>query len=97
MQRNMEFCRHQHHSHDFIQTTKTTSIHLDVIQRLGLQELLEHDAILTVLASGDFDVVLAKGGADIGVAEDVVGGGGFFDEPGLELFEMLHVLDCFWD
>jgi hypothetical protein len=31
------------------------------------------------------------------VSEDVVGGGGFFDEPGLELGEFLHVLDGFGD
>lgn len=88
MQWNMKFCRHQHHSHDFVQTAKTTCIHLDIIQRLSLQELLEHDAILAVLARGDFNVVLAKGGADGGVAEDVIGGGGFFDEERFEVSEV---------
>jgi hypothetical protein len=31
------------------------------------------------------------------VAKDIIGGGGLFDEPGLEFFKVLHVLDCFGD
>ena len=88
MQWNVKFCRHQHNSHDLVEPTKTTSICLDIIQRLSLQELLEHDTILAVLASGDLDVVFAEGGADGGVAENVVRGSRFFDEERFERSEM---------
>lgn len=91
MQRNLELCRHQHNSHDLIQPAKTTSIHLDIIQRLSLQELLEHDAILTVLAGGDLDIVFSEGGADGLVTKDVIGRGGFFDEERFEGSEFLYI------
>ena len=97
MQRDPEFCRHQHDGHDLIQPAKTTSVYLNIIQRLSLQELLEHDAILAVLASGDFDVVFTKGRADSSVAEDVVGGGGFFDEERFEVSQFGKVGLCFRD
>ena len=91
----MELGRHQHDSHNLIQPAKATGIHLDIIERLSLQELLKHDAILTVLAGGDFDVVLAEGGADGRVAENVVGRGGFFDEEGFKVGELGEVGFCF--
>lgn len=80
MQWNLELSRHQHNSHDLIQPPKATSIHLDIIQGLSLKKLLEHDAILTVFACGDFDIVFTKGSTNSGMAEDVVGRGRFFDE-----------------
>ena len=58
--------------------------------------MLEDHAVLAHLASGDTDSIWAEGIADGFVAEDVVGGGGLFNEPGLEFFEVLHVGDGFW-
>lgn len=68
---------------------------MDIVQRLGLQELLEHDTILTMLAGGHFDVVFAEGGADGGVAEDVIRRGRFFDEERFEGGEVSEVRLCF--
>ena len=36
VKRDVDLCRHQHDSHDFIQSTESTSVRLDIIQRLGL-------------------------------------------------------------
>ena len=67
------------------------------VDGVRLQELFEDDAVLAHLACGDEDLVGGEGGADGGVAEDVVGGGGFFDEPGVEGGEVGHVGYGFWD
>lgn len=61
------------------------------------EELFEDYSVLTHFSGCDADSVGLKGFADGFVAEDVVGGGGLFDEPGLELFEVAHVFDCLWD
>lgn len=97
VERDAKFGRHQHNSHDLVEPAETTSVDLDVIERLGLQELLEHDAVLAVFAGGDLDVVFLEGGADGGVAEDVVGGGGFFDEERFERGEVGEVSFRFGD
>ena len=97
VQRLVELCSHQHDGHDLVQSAQTTSIRLDVVQRLRLQELLEHDTILAMLAGGDFDVVLAQGSADSGVAEDVVRGGRFLDEERFEGGEVSEILLSFGD
>ena len=91
MQWNAKFCCHQHNSHDFIQPTKTASIHLDVVQCFSLKELLKHDAVLAVLPSGDFDIVFAEGGANSGMAENVVRRCWFFDEERFELCKFCEV------
>lgn len=91
MQWNAKLCCHQHNGHDFIQPPKPASIHLDVIQCISLKELLEHDAILTVLPSGDFNIVFVEGGANSGMAENIVGRGWFFDEERFELGEVCEV------
>ena len=95
MQRNVKLCRHQHHSHDLIQSTETTGIHLNIVQRFSLQKLLEHDTVLAMLASGDFDVVFAEGRANGCVAEDVIGGRGFLNEERFERGEVGEVSLCF--
>lgn len=48
-----------------------------------------------MLAGGHFDVVFAEGGADGGVAEDVIRGGRFFDEERFEGGEVSEVRLCF--
>ena len=95
MQRNVKLCRHQHDSHNFIQATKTTSVHLDVVQRFSLQELLEHDSILTVLAGSDLDIVFAECCADGRVAKYIVGGCGLLDEKRFERGEVSEIGLCF--
>jgi hypothetical protein len=46
-----------------------------------LQKLLEHHPIVGVFASGHADTVRLEALADGGMSKNVVGGGGFLDEP----------------
>ena len=57
-------------------------VDLEDVEGAGLEELLEHDAVLDVFAGGDLDG--GDGGADRGVAEDVVGAGGLLDPVRVE-------------
>ncbi len=61
----------------------------------GLHELLEHDAIVAVFAGGDADG--SDFAANAGVAEDVVGVGGFFHPPGVEWSQGAGAFDGFED
>ena len=62
---------------------------------VGLHELLEEDAILAVLAGGNADA--GDFAADAGVAEDVVGAGGLFHPPWIELLKLAGAEDGFFD
>jgi hypothetical protein len=68
---------------------------LQDVDGVGLEELLEDDAVLDVLAGGDAD--FRDFAADAGVAEDVVGAGGLFHPPGFEFGELTGALDGFED
>jgi len=57
--------------------------------------LLEEDAILAVLAGGDADA--GDFAADASVAEDVVGAGGLFHPPWIELLKLASAEDGFFD
>lgn len=94
--RDIVFCGHEEHGEDFVYASHATGIDLADVDGAGGYELFEYYPVLTHLTGGDADMVGAESVADGFVAEDVVGGGGFFDEPGLEFFEVLHVFDCFW-
>src|ERR1700721_421886 len=65
-----------------IDSGDAAGVDLADVDGVGLEELLEDDAVLDVLAGGNAD----GGGfaADAGVAEDVVGAGGFFHPPGVD-------------
>jgi hypothetical protein len=82
---------------DLVDTSHAASIDLADIDGTLLQELLEDDTVLAHLASSDADTVGLECLTDGLVAEDVVRAGGLFDEPRLELGELLHVLDSLWD
>jgi len=49
------------------------------------------------LASGYTNSIRFEGFADCFVSKDVVWGGWLLNEPRFELFEMLHILDSFWN
>lgn len=70
---------------DFAEPAETAGVYLNEIEGLRLHVLLEHDAVLAVLACSDFDVVLLDLLANVCVTEDVVGRGWFFDEEWLVL------------
>lgn len=98
--RDTEFASQQQDGETFVYAADSAGVGLEDGECAGLQELFEHDSVLTHFAGCDADGAVGcvgEGFADGGVAEDVVGGGGFFDEPGLELGEFLHVLDGFGD
>ena len=95
--RDTEFLCHQEDGEDFVDAAHAAGVDLADVDGARGEELLKDYAILTHFAGGDADAVGAESFSDSFVAEDVVGGGGFFDEPGFEFFEMLHVGDCFGD
>ena len=69
---NIKFRCQEDHSKDFAQPTQPTCVYLDKIGCLSLHVLLEHNAVLAVLASGDLDLVLLDLLAYGCVAENVV-------------------------
>lgn len=71
---------HEQHGHDFVDAAEPAGVDLAVVDRARLEELLEHDAVLAVLAGGDADAVRLEGLSDGRVAEDVVWRGRLFDE-----------------
>lgn len=94
---NVEFFRHQQNGEDFVDASHAAGVNLADVNGARGEKLLEDDTILAHLAGGDADVVWPESIADGLVAQDVVGGGGLFDEPGLKFFEVLHILNCFGD
>ena len=57
--------------------------------------MFEHDAVLTVLAGGDFDVMLEKSITDGSMTEDIIRGCWLFDEKRFEVGELGKVRLCF--
>src|SRR5204863_106319 len=51
--RHAELGGEQQHRDDLVHTAQPAGIDLAVVQAAGLQELLEHDPVVTVLAGGD--------------------------------------------
>lgn len=64
------FGGHEQHGDDFVYTAQTAGVDLADVDCAGLEELLEHDAVLAHLAGGDADAVGLEGFADGLVAED---------------------------
>src|SRR5690606_35886641 len=89
--RDTELGRQQHVRDVLVRAGHARGVDLHDVDRAGLEELLEHDAVRDGLTGGDLDGRHAP--ADVGVAEDVVGGGRLLDPVGLELGESAHPLD----
>lgn len=66
-------------------------VYLEDVEGARLEQLLEDDAVLDVFAGGDLD--RGDGRADGGVAQHVVGAGGFLDPVRVELGEGLGPAD----
>lgn len=97
---NTKFASQQQDGETFVYAADSAGVGLEDGKCARLQELFKHYSVLTHLPCCDADGAVrgvGKGFADGSVAEDIVGGGGFFDEPGLELGELFHVLDGFGD
>src|ERR1700694_4121901 len=70
-------------------------VELEDVDGVGLEKLLEDDAVLDVLAGGDAD---GSGFAThAGVAENVVGAGGLLHPPGVDGAELASAGDGFFD
>ena len=80
-----------------VDTAEAHCVDLTHVDGFGLQELLECDAVLCCFTRCDSDSVWLERFADCGVAQDVVGVGGLFDEDWFELYQPLHVFDSLWN
>lgn len=83
-----KFAGKEQDSKDLVDTTNAASIRLEHRQRSSLQELLEHDTVLAHLTSRYANRAMWCIGecfADRGMAQDIVRGSWFLDEPWLEL------------
>lgn len=94
---NVELLSHEEHGEDFIHATHAAGVNLADVNGAGGEELLEDHAVLAHFSGGDADSVRAECVTNGFVAENVVWRSGLLDEPWLELFEVLHVFDGFWD
>src|ERR1022692_3979508 len=87
----------EQHRNDLVHTAQPARVDLAARDRLGLEQLLEHHAILAVLARGDADAEGGKGPGDRRVAEDVIGAGRLLDPQGAARRQRLHPFDRLGD
>ena len=83
--------RHEEHREDLVHAAEAAGVDLAYADRLGLQELLEHDPVVDMLAGRDADRRHRAG--DRRVAEDVVGAGRLLDPVRVERLELAHPAD----
>ena len=76
-----ELGRHEQDAQDLAHARKSARIDLAHVDRLRLQELLEHHPVMRVLARRDADPVWLQCFADGRMPEDVVRCRRLFDEP----------------
>ena len=93
--RDAEFCREKDDREVFVDSGDPATVDLTDVDGSGLQELLEHDAVVAVFAGRDADG--RDFAANAGVAEDVVRIGGFFHPPWVEGAEGAGAFDSFDD
>lgn len=87
--------RHQHHGKHLLWASEAARVNLDDIDGVCLEELLEDDARVGVLARSDTDAKWQQRFPDGGVAQSIVGRGGLLNEPWLEGGELRDVVDGF--
>ena len=71
---------HQENGENLVDTTKSTSIDLAIVDGVSLEELLEDDAVLAVLSGSDSHPVGLESLSDSGVTEDIVRRSGLLNE-----------------
>ncbi len=89
--RNAELLRHEVHGKNLVDAAESRRVELAVVDRLGLEHLLEEHAVHAVLAGGDADRRHRL--ADRGVTEHVVRARRLLDPERLELGELADPLD----
>ena len=72
---------HEQDGHNFIHATEATCVYLAVINGTRLQKLLEHDAILTMLASRDADAMQFQSLPNGRMPQDVIRRRWLFNKP----------------
>lgn len=88
---------HEHHRQCLVGAGKAAGINLDDIDGVCLEELLEYDARLRVLACCDAHMERRQCSSDGCVAQHIVGRRGLLDEPRLVLGQLGNVVDCLWN
>ena len=63
---------HKEHGEHLADASETTRVNLDDIDRVRLEELLEHHAIVRVFACSDADAIRFEFAPDAGMTEDTV-------------------------
>ena len=89
--RHAELRRQQEDRQDLVEPTETAGVELAEADGFRLEQLLEDDAVLAVLAGGDLN--WRDRARDRGMAQHVVGAGRLLDPVRIELGEQLHVGD----
>ena len=89
--RHAELLRHEVDRQDLVHAPEPCRVELAVVERPGLEHLLEEHAVHPVLAAGDADRSDRR--TDRGVTEHVVGAGGLLDPERLEPRQRVDPLD----
>src|SRR4051812_42270993 len=89
--RDAVFCRHQQHRDNLVDARESTTVDLAEINSLGLQQLLEHHSIVTMLAGRN--AYRPNGFPYRGMAENVVGICWFFDPERIEFGKLVHPIN----
>ena len=89
--RLLELVRHQDHRERFVHAAHAAGVDLHVADRVGLQQLLEHHAVLADLAGGDGDRRDLP--RDPRMPQHVVRTRRLLDPPGIEPRQRLHLGD----
>src|SRR5258707_13095625 len=88
---NSELCCKQENGDHLIHATQPATVDLTEAYGIGLHELLEDHAILTLFARGNAN--RRDGLCDCGVTEDVVGARRLLDPPRVEPCQLAHAGD----
>ena len=72
---------HKEDAENLADARKTARVDLADVDSLCLEELFEYHPVVGMFSGGDADSVGLKGFPDGSVTENVIGSGGFFDEP----------------
>src|SRR5215469_7960906 len=93
--RNLEFRRQQKDRQRFAESAQAAVVELAEIDRTGLHQLLEDDAVGGMFAGRNTDWMNCA--ANGGMSEDIVGAGGLLDPQRMELRERAHQCDSLAD
>jgi hypothetical protein len=85
-------CGHEQYANNLTYTCQPARVNLAYINSFGLEQLLEHHAIVCVFTSGNANSMGLECLADGSMPKDVVRSSGFLDEPVKENSETLVIV-----